>query len=95
MLNSEYLGRDSRGKALSDARQRLIRQGQEEINLYSKVLSAINRDAEALGITPNEYVQVDVSEQSSSSQGTFLCVQLPNFLSLGIYTIEGYNSYSK
>ncbi len=62
-LNSEYLGRDSRRKILSDARQRLIQQGQEETNLYSKVLSAINRDAEALGISPNEYIQIDVTEQ--------------------------------
>jgi hypothetical protein len=62
-LNSEYLGRDSRRKILSDARQRLIQQGQEETNLYSKILSAINRDAEALGISPNEYIQIDVTEQ--------------------------------
>jgi len=62
-INSEYIGTDSRRKILSNARQRLIQQGQEETNLYSKVLSAINRDAEALGISPNEYIQVDVTEQ--------------------------------
>ena len=62
-LNSEYIGKDSRRKVLSNARQRLIQQGQEETNLYRKVLSAINRDAEALGINPNEYIQVDVTEQ--------------------------------
>ena len=62
-IESRYITRDSRKQILSNARQRLIQQGKEGTNLYKKVISAINRDAEAAGISPNEYIQETVVEE--------------------------------
>ena len=62
-VESRYITRDSRKQILSNARQRLIQQGKEGTNLYKKVISAINRDAEAAGISPNEYIQETVVEE--------------------------------
>ncbi len=69
-LNSEFIGKDKRRQVLSNARKRLIQQGQKETNVYRKVLSAIKRDAESLGVSPSEYVsavkpkeEVDVAEE--------------------------------
>ena len=71
-IKSEYITSEERKSFLTTLRGNLINEGKEGTKLYNKVLSAINRDAEALGISPNEYIQVDVSEQPSSSQGFFI-----------------------
>ena len=62
-INSRFIGSESRQQILSDGRQSAIQQQQEGTGLYQKIISAINRDAQNLGITPNEYIQVNVTEQ--------------------------------
>ena len=78
-IKSEYITSKERKSFLTTLRGNLINEGKEGTKLYNKVLSAINRDAEALGISPNEYIQVDVSEQPSSSQGLFYSFNCPIF----------------
>ena len=58
-IKSEYITSEERKSFLTTLRGNLINEGKEGTKLYNKVLSAINRDAEALGISPNEYIQVD------------------------------------
>jgi len=62
-IRSEYITVEERKPLLTALRQRLIEQGQEGTNLYQKVISAINRDAQDQGITPNQYIQTEVTEQ--------------------------------
>jgi|TARA_B110000977_G_C10844249_1_gene403240 hypothetical protein len=78
-IKSEYITSEERKSFLTTLRGNLINEGKEGTKLYNKVLSTINRDAEALGISPNEYIQVDVSEQPSSSQGLFYSFNCPIF----------------
>jgi len=55
-INSRFIDAKSRQQILSDGRQSSIQQGQEGSSLYQKVISAINRDAQKQGISPNEYI---------------------------------------
>ena len=62
-IKSEYITVEERKSFLTALRRNLIDQGKEGTNLYKKVISAINRDAEAAGISPNEYIQETVVEE--------------------------------
>jgi len=55
-IKSEYITVEERKSFLTTLRRNLINQGKEGTNLYKKVISAINRDAENQGISPNEYI---------------------------------------
>ena len=55
-INSRFIGKESRQQILSDGRQSAIQQQQEGTSLYKKIISAINRDAQKQGISPNEYI---------------------------------------
>ena len=55
-IKSEYITVEERKSFLTALRRNLIDQGKEGTNLYKKVISAINRDAENQGISPNEYI---------------------------------------
>ena len=55
-IKSEYITAEERKPFLTTLRRNLINQGKEGTNLYKKVISAINRDAESQGISPNEYI---------------------------------------
>jgi len=84
-LNSEFVGKDKRRRVLSNARKRLIQQGQKETNVYRKVLSAIKRDAESLGVSPSEYVstvkpkeEVDVVEEAEVKLSPRITQQIDN-----------------
>ena len=55
-INSRFINKESRKQILSDGRQSSIQQQQEGSSLYNKIISAINRDAESQGISPNEYI---------------------------------------
>lgn len=61
-INSKFIGASERKQILSARRQSAIEQQQEGSNLYKKIVSAINRDAEKQGISPNEYIQVAPTE---------------------------------
>jgi len=55
-INSRFIDKKSRQQILSDGRQSAIQQQQEGSSLYKKIISAINRDAQKQGISPNEYI---------------------------------------
>lgn len=55
-IKSEYITAEERKPFLTTLRRNLINQGKEGTNLYKKVISAINRDAQSQGISPNEYI---------------------------------------
>ena len=55
-INSRFIDKKSRQQILSDGRQSAIQQQQEGSSFYKKIISAINRDAQKQGISPNEYI---------------------------------------
>ena len=55
-IKSEYITAKERKSFLTTLRRNLINEGKEGTNLYKKVISAINRDAQNQGISPNEYI---------------------------------------
>ena len=55
-INSRFIDKASRQQILSDGRLKAIQQQQEGSSLYKKIISAINRDAQKQGISPNEYI---------------------------------------
>ena len=57
-IKSEYITVEERKSFLTTLRRNLINEGKEGTSLYKKVISAINRDAENQGITPNEYIKL-------------------------------------
>ena len=67
-INSRFIGKESRQQILSDGRQSAIQQQQEGTSLYKKILSAINRDAQKQGISPNEYIGAQEAPQVTADQ---------------------------
>ena len=66
-INSRFIDSEGRKQILSDGRQSAIQQRQEGTSLYQKIISAINRDANNLGITPNEYIKPSVADQITTT----------------------------
>ena len=66
-INSRFIDSESRKQILSDGRQSAIQQRQEGTSLYQKIISAINRDANNLGITPNEYIKPSVADEITTT----------------------------
>ena len=71
-IKSEYITSKERKSFLTTLRGNLINEGKEGTKLYNKVLSAINRDAEALGISPNEYIQLMFQSNPLLRRGFFI-----------------------
>ena len=67
-IKSEYITVEERKSFLTTLRRNLINQGKEGTNLYKKVISAINRDAENQGISPNEYIGSQEAPQVTADQ---------------------------
>ena len=65
-INSRFIDAKSRQQILSDGRQSSIQQGQEGSSLYQKVISAINRDAQKQGISPNEYIGAPTTPEAKA-----------------------------
>ena len=70
-INSKFIGASERKQILSARRQSAIEQQQEGSNLYKKIVSAINRDAEKQGISPNEYIAFNPN-QITDSEGNII-----------------------
>ncbi len=70
-INSRFIDKKSRQQILSDGRQSAIQQQQEGSSLYKKIISAINRDAEKQGITPNEYISTN-RQQITDAEGNIV-----------------------
>ena len=67
-INSRFINKESRQQILSDGRQSAIQQQQEGSSFYKKIISAINRDAQSRGISPNEYIGSQEAPQVTADQ---------------------------
>ena len=68
-INSRFIDSKSRKQILSDGRQSAIQQQQEGSSLYKKIISAINRDAQNQGISPNEYIGTQTAPEVTADAG--------------------------
>ena len=68
-INSRFIDKASRQQILSDGRLKAIQQQQEGSSLYKKIISAINRDAQKQGISPNEYIGSKTAPEVTADSG--------------------------